>query len=866
MNKIVFFLSLICLVNTNSLFAQKNRVSVFYKTERSKASEGKGIGMDDIISNNYHLHLKGDKLILTFSNNSFLERLFNKKATKIIAKDTNSNEQLVLDVNNLKQQASDLAIAFTKTNFDIEKQKTRTKLAKEFTKILGGTYKDSINSISLIETLDEIDASDIAPKANTIISKNYNGNDATKYQVKINALLQKERITEEASAKDLSYFTDKPKRIIDEVIDKNIKYNWELVLDTIQYNTFYPSGWTVEIFGQKKRTFLFFIPGTEISYAKIKFDTINARIPDNLPLVDTALCSNDLLFAAFDNKFGTPFANAKCNNITKISCFPTYAPDSYQQTTFTINFPKSGVKDVGQNIKPVVENIHSRNYFLKHVRIHAYASVEGDSTQNANLAHARCMQIVHEFQKYTKDSISYDIETNENWSDFLRDMPNFPTASTWQYLDRKSLRTALNKEENKQWLEAFLEKHRYAQVEIFYAEHIPQNQVLDKIKLAYDSLVNNFEKHPLESEMKIAGMRNFLIHQYRHKVYSLDNVTPFFEFRTPRLDIVNSFQQFPLYKKGASTIKLPFDSIVVNALNASVKLYDITTHGLTPKDRDNAGGENSPAFVLKTFQTQLLRFCVKSIQEGKMDKAILSKWKFPAQEEFHFFALKSIVQNVNEENSIGHVQKPYAEKIYKLKDSTISIPLYDYALKPCGMKIVCKDSPYYTKVKTDITKNISNEKYDKSISEIFWYFFIENQVVNYNFLDKKIYDEEFNPEKTLQYFDKLNAHLCPAKKEKLLLAIHKNIALYSIKTNNPTHVKSSLDKIIAYYEQKKQLMPTTLMDELIRFIVYFQPELGENNECFKYVTTFMKHAEGKENLFQTPLVNKLHYLSVRSDY
>ena len=71
---------------------------------------------------------------------------------------------------------------------------------------------------------------------------------------------------------------------------------------------------------------------------KIKFDTINARIPDNLPLVDTALCSNDLLFAAFDNKFGTPFANAKCNNITKISCFPTYAPDSYQQTTFTIKF------------------------------------------------------------------------------------------------------------------------------------------------------------------------------------------------------------------------------------------------------------------------------------------------------------------------------------------------------------------------------------------------------------------------------------------------------------------------------------------------------------------------------------------------
>jgi hypothetical protein len=865
MIKRLFTFGIISLIYSTILFAQEKKVGVFYKIERSRASEGKGISMEDFTANQYRLGLIDDKLTFSFSNANLLERFFLKKNIKVVIRDTNSSQQYVLEGEVLKNLAIDQSLVFAKANFEKEKIKSREKLAKEVSKVLGGNPKDSLNANAIVNALNQEDINESNIKINSVLTRSYSINDYNKLQTRINALVVKQRELEKNNLKDQEYFLSKPKRIIDEVIDKGLKNEWNIVLDTLDDKIFNPSGWVIEYFGPKKKSFLFFVSGTSISYARVKFDTVNAIVMDNLPLIDTNTCTNDLLFASFDAKFGQPFLHGKCNNVTKISCFPTYAPDSYQQSTMTINFPKSVVNDIGGSVKPFIDDIHSRNFSMKHVRIHAYASVEGDSVLNAKLAHDRCLQIVHEFQKYTKDSISYEIETNENWPDFLRDMPEYPTYAQWQYLDRRSLRKVINEEANKTMLEPWLDKHRYAQVEMYYSEHIPQELVLDKMKIAYDSLINNFNNHPIESEMKIAGMRNFLIHQYRHKVYPLDKVSPFFGFRTPRLDIVNIFQQYPLYKKGLSTIQLPFDSILVNALNASVKLYDASTHNATTKEKEIMGGENSPQYVLKSFQTQLLRYCVKLIQDGKMDKNILSKWKFPSSDEFHFFALKSIMQHVDE-TTYGHSHQPFAEKVFKVKDSVRTVQLFDYELKQCGMRIVCKDAPQYVKVKADIIKHISDDKYDKSISEIIWYFFIENQVTNYNFVDKKLYDDDFNPEKTLQYFEKLNSHLCGSKKDKLLLACYRNLVLYSLKHNNSAHVKLYLDKIFNYYILHKELIPATLVDDLIRFSVYFQAELGEKNECLKVITAFLKHVESKDAPIESALIKKFEYLNARTDY
>lgn len=854
---VIFFLSVI------SVELNAQRVGVFYKIERSKASEGKGILMDDIISNQYHLMMNGDKLVLTFTNTNLVERFFLKKNVRMVVRDTNSTDQYVLEDDALKNIAISQAVAFAKYNFEQEKLKSRAKIAKEITKSLGNSMKDSINADIMIKALDEENQNEADVHINSILTRSYSINDYGKLQPRILSLITKERAVEKERENDQQYFLTKPKRIIDEAIDKGYKFDWEVVLDTIPSGKFNPSGWVAEFFGPKKKSFLFFVSNSQISYARIKFDTINSLVMRNLPLLDTTTCTNDLLFASFDVKFGQLFTHSKCNNITKISCFPEYAPDSYQKSDMTINFSKGSVSDISGNVKPFIDNIHSKHCSMKHVKIQAYASVEGDTALNNKLAHERCMSIVKEFQKYSKDSISYDIETNENWPDFFRDMAEYPKGEQWKNLDRNSLRKLVNLEENKEVLEPWLDKHRYAHIEMFYSEHIEQSEVIGKMKIAYDSLVQNYDKHTIESEMKIAGMRNFLIQQYRHRIYTIDKISPFFDFKTPRLDIVNAFQQYPLYKKNAATIQSPFDSILVSALNASVKLYDASTKNLDVKDI--LGGESSPQYVLKSFQTQLLRFCVKLIQDGKMDKSILTKWKFPATEEFHFFALKSILQHVDE-NTYGHSQQPFAEKVFKVKDSTRTVQLFDYELKQCGMKIVCKDAPQYFKVKADILKHISDDKYDKSVSEILWYFFIENQVTMYNHTDKKLYDDDFNPEKTLQYFEKLNAHLCSAKKDKLLLACYRNLVLYSISTKNVTKVKLYLDKITTYYTQHKELIPVSLVDDLIRFTVYFQQELGDKNECFKIINSFLKHVETKDSHLSSSLLNKITYLNTKTDY
>lgn len=861
----IFVFALLSIVCSLILQAQDKRVGVFYKIERSQVSEGKGLLMDDIISNQYHLGLKGNKLILTFSNTNLIERFFLKKNVRLIVRDTNSTDQYVLEDVALKNIAISQAVAFAKYNFEQQKIASRAKIAKDITKVLGNTMKDSVNAGIIVNALNEENQNEGDVHINSVLTRSYSINDYGKLQPKILALVNKERAIEKQKEKDQEYFLTKPKRIIDEAIDRGYKFDWEVVLDTLDNRQFNPSGWIAELYGPKKPPFLFFVSNSIISYARVKFDTVNAVVLNNLPLLDTTTCTTDLMFAAFDVKFGTPFTHAKCNNVTKISCFPTYAPDSYKNSNMTINFPKGSVSDIGGNVKPFIENIHSKHYAMKHVKIQAYASVEGDSLQNAKLAHDRCLLIVNEFQKYSKDSITYEIETSENWYDFMQDLPQFPTAEQWKYLDKRALRKLVNAEENKEWLEPWLDKHRYAHVVMYYSEKIEEKEVLSKMKIAYDSLVANYDKHQLESEMTIAGMRNFLIQKYRHKVYPLDKIVPFFEFKTSRLDIVNAFQQYPLYKKGAATIQSPFDSILVNALNASVKLYDASIKNLDSKDKDILGGESSPQYVLKAFQTQLLRFCVKLIQDGKMDKAILSKWKFPTSDEFHFFALKSIMEHVDE-NTYGHSHPPFAEKVFKVKDSTRTVQLFDYELKQCPMKIVCKDAPQYNKVRNDIIKHISDDKNDKSISEILWYFFIENQVMMYNYNDKKLYDEEFNPEKTLQYFERLNTHLCTSKKDKLLLANYRNLVLYSIKTNNIPHVKLYLDKILTYYVNHKELMPPALLDDLVRFTVYFQNELGDKNECMKVVLAFLKHIESKDNKFTTPIIQKFDYLTSKTSY
>ena len=84
---------LLGLFTSSLVIAQEQKFGVFYKIERSKVSEGKGIMMDDIISNQYHLGMNGDKLVLTFSNSSLIELFFLKKNVRLVVRDTNSSKQ-----------------------------------------------------------------------------------------------------------------------------------------------------------------------------------------------------------------------------------------------------------------------------------------------------------------------------------------------------------------------------------------------------------------------------------------------------------------------------------------------------------------------------------------------------------------------------------------------------------------------------------------------------------------------------------------------------------------------------------------------------------------------------------------------------
>ena len=182
------------------------------------------------------------------------------------------------------------------------------------------------------------------------------------------------------------------------------------------------------------------------------------------------------------------------------------------------------------------------------------------------------------------------------------------------------------------------------------------------------------------------------------------------------------------------------------------------------------------------------------------------------------------------------------------------------------MKVVCKDSPFYNKVKDDLTKHVADEGYDNTVSEILWQFFIENQIVQTKPVEKILYDKDITPEKTLEYLDKFSAHLCSSKKDKLFLMANRNIALYNLKTENYLYVKPALEKILGYYYAHKELVPAEVIDNLIRFVVYFQPCMEDKNESIKEINKLIHSIQSKDHIFNTQLLDKTKYLIEKGEY
>lgn len=132
----------------------------------------------------------------------------------------------------------------------------------------------------------------------------------------------------------------------------------------------------------------------------------------------------------------------------------------YKTLTFTIPFEKNKSAYAAEDIKPLYDSLRLTDFNIKKINIRAYASVEGSLERNVELQEQRANSIAIALQSFQKPTINTEINSSENWVEFLNDI------SETKYGHLKEL----NKEQIKKKLvgnvsialEPYLKRHRKA--------------------------------------------------------------------------------------------------------------------------------------------------------------------------------------------------------------------------------------------------------------------------------------------------------------------------------------------------------------------------------------------------------------------
>jgi len=134
--------------------------------------------------------------------------------------------------------------------------------------------------------------------------------------------------------------------------------------------------------------------------------------------------------------------------------------ERFKTLKFTIPFEKNKTAYAPEDIKPRCDSRELTNYNIKKIDIKAYASVEGTTEGNLKLQKGRAESIVQSLQSFQTDNIETQIETAENWVEFLDDVKETSNADLASK-SQKEIKAALTGQTSSA-LEPILAKHRKA--------------------------------------------------------------------------------------------------------------------------------------------------------------------------------------------------------------------------------------------------------------------------------------------------------------------------------------------------------------------------------------------------------------------
>ncbi len=165
---------------------------------------------------------------------------------------------------------------------------------------------------------------------------------------------------------------------------------------------------------------------------------------------------------------------------------------------FVIPFQKGKSNYNTADIKPLYDSLRLTDYDITHIKIRAYASVEGSEEINHSLQKERANSIVKALQSFQTKKMIPEILTAENWAEFSKDIKE----TKYSYLRKLSKLQVKNKLRSiGRELEPILSKHRkgivYLELEKKITNHFANaNEIIQEFD-------KSIKEHKLEKALQI---------------------------------------------------------------------------------------------------------------------------------------------------------------------------------------------------------------------------------------------------------------------------------------------------------------------------------------------------------------------------
>lgn len=144
-------------------------------------------------------------------------------------------------------------------------------------------------------------------------------------------------------------------------------------------------------------------------------------------------------------------------------------------------FERGKVEGKYEDLKPYLDFLKRRNYYIAEAQIEAFASIEGDKETNEKLFNERAELFVKLFRSKQNSDIDIDITTEENWDLFFKQIKGTEFEKL-TLLDTLAIRSFVNDPVNMEKLDDLLDKQRYANVNLIAVPYLKGQQLIDFAK------------------------------------------------------------------------------------------------------------------------------------------------------------------------------------------------------------------------------------------------------------------------------------------------------------------------------------------------------------------------------------------------